>query len=410
MSTDDESSIETTSTQSDTSSTSTGKGKGKGKGKTLEDWIVYNLLVEAENSSAPRDDFDLLQLCDEKPDIFGKKKGGLQGRRRLVQKKWERTKRRPIASYVHYLKQKKVQPSACTLKLLAKSTAPPAANVPDVSVTPSEESVTPSEDSDEDTISEFLSNLSISGDSFLKRGNSNISNPSPSPLLTPPRPARMEDFPVSTGTPSWSAESVGAGRELPLVHGTGRGTKFDPIVIIVDKNIPESHRGFHVHYLPNIAHEGYSRKGWKVWRSAYWRDKKFWSMMTYQSTNVDLANRSVMVKGPSRPCWAAMDAAWQEKMDCAATSDQCAATTLAIKEDESRQFTYWLIIFPQDTHLDNVILSGDPFKVKGKLKGIMEDIEGVEHRYHTMNWKIADRNGGVNVSIAVDESSEDDCD
>ena len=39
----------------------------------------------------------------------------------------------------------------------------------------------------------------------------------------------------------------------------------------------------------------------------------------------------------------------------------------------------------------------------------MEEIGGNEHRYHTMNWKIADRNGGVDVSI-LDESSDDDCD
>jgi hypothetical protein len=402
MSTEEESSIKTT--QSDTSNTGN-------KGKTLEDWIVFNLLVAAEDSSTPRDDFDLQQLCDEKPDIFGKKGEGPEGRRRLVQKKWERTKRRTIASYVLYLKEKRVQPSACTLRLLAKSTAPSAATPDKPDYVPDEfdnVSVTPSEDD----VSELLSNLSISGDSFLKRGNSGISltsNPSPSPPLTPPRPVRMENVSDSTGTPSWSTESDGAGKVLTLVHGIGRGTKQDPMIIIVDKNFHEHHREFFIHHLPSFVHEGYSREGWKVWISTYWRDRKLWSMMIYQSTHVDLANRSVMVKGPSRPCWAGMDAKWKEKLNCTATTQQCAAATKAVQQDESRHFKYWLIVFPEGTHLDNVILSGDPFKVKGKIKGIMEEIGGNEHRYHTMNWKIADRNGGVDVSI-LDESSDDDCD
>jgi hypothetical protein len=415
MSTDEESSIETT--QSDTSIS---------KGKTLEDWIVFNLLVEAENSSTPRDDFNLQQLCDEKPDIFGKKGEGPEGRRRLVQKKWERTKRRTIASYVAYLKEKKVQPSACTLKLLAAASPDKPANVPiesdNVSVTPSAKSTAPpaaanvvpdesenvSVTPSEDDISGFFSNLSISGESLTSTPSPSPPLTPPRPPLTPPRPVTMEK-PVSTGTPSWSAESAGAGKVLTLVHGIGRGTKQDPVIIIVDKDFPELHRGFFIHHLPSFVHEGYSREGWKVWISTYWRDRKLWSMMTYQSTNVDLANRSVIVKGPSRPCWAGMDAEWREKLDCTATTQQCVATTKAIQQDESRHFKYWLIVFPEGTHLDNVILSGDPFKVKGKIKGIVEEIDRNEHRYHTMNWKIADRNGGVDVSI-LDESSDDDCD
>jgi hypothetical protein len=101
-----------------------------------------------------------------------------------------------------------------------------------------------------------------------------------------------------------------------------------------------------------------------------------------------------------------LDTEWAGKMNCTATTSYSKHTTNAINADEERRYKYWLLIFPEKAHFENFILSGDPFKITKQMEGIMEVVKGKEYRYITMNWKIADKLGSLD--IATPDADSDD--
>ena len=370
----------------------------EGKESELEQWIEYNRLVEVESSGEPREEFNLKRLCDEKPDIFGRKSDST---RRKVQKKWDLVKRREIQSYARLLDRKKVKRGAVTEILLKAAENDEAANVSDYSVEEQEqeEAVEAEEEAVEaDVVSQVVSafgDLSVSAHT--------------SPPSTPPRLVTMSDLP-STASPVWSADSGGIGSGIGnggnFVDGSGSGLKSNPIIIYVNKDYPERNREFHIQYVKAFEQGEYKRNGWVIRTGVCSQDRATWSAAIYSTSKVNLANRAVMVKGPSRPHWMHMDTEWTTKINCAATTSYARNTTNSINGNEDRQYKYWLLIFPEKTHLANEIISGDPFKVKKRMEGIMVVVKEKEHRYITMNWKIADKHGSLDLATADDESGD----
>jgi hypothetical protein len=211
--------------------------------------------------------------------------------------------------------------------------------------------------------------------------------------------------PSSIASPSWSADSDGIGKGN-YVDGSGSGIKSNPIIIYVNPDYPERNREFQIQYVKAFDQAEYKRNGWVLRTWACIQDRGFWSATIYNSSNVNFANRTVMIKGPSRPHWMKLDTEWTEKMACVATTSYSRNTTNAIDGDEDRRFKYWLLIFPEKTYLANEILSGDPFKIKKKMEGIVVTVNAKEHRYITINWKIADKLGSLDLATADDESAD----
>jgi hypothetical protein len=167
----------------------------------------------------------------------------------------------------------------------------------------------------------------------------------------------------------------------------------NPRVILVDSTHPERNADFDIQYVRGIEHEGYKRNGFHIRITIAPLDRDIWSATMY-TDNPTLANRAILVKGPSRSSWYKEFESFSKKIQCDATAEYHEETVGKIDRDEDRQFAYWLLVFPEGTFLDNVILSGDQINVKKKVIGVVNVIDGIEYRCITSNWRVSDKFGG----------------
>jgi hypothetical protein len=134
-----------------------------------------------------------------------------------------------------------------------------------------------------------------------------------------------------------------------------------------------------------------------------------WSAVIHSSQDPALAHRTILIKGPSRAAWLTEHAAFGKKIQCAATTKYHRETVGKILLDEDRRLTHWLLVFPVETYLDNVILSGDPFRITNKkIHGILQKVDGskAEYRTITANWRIADKFGGRLLEPEKEQETE----
>ena len=78
---------------------------------TIPDFVTTIILDAIEQSPLPRAQFDLKELCNSNPSVFGTP--GLAQRRR-IQKKIQKLKAKPISTYLRTLKKSGVQPGDFT--------------------------------------------------------------------------------------------------------------------------------------------------------------------------------------------------------------------------------------------------------------------------------------------------------
>jgi hypothetical protein len=131
----------------------------------------------------------------------------------------------------------------------------------------------------------------------------------------------------------------------------GDGSKSNPYVLVVNKKQAESHRELNVQHVEGIiSQDVHKRNGWHICTRIDIEDRKKWSAVVQ-------AEHTILIKGPL--CEAADHEAFAKKIDCTATTEHHKETAAQIYVNEDRQFAHWLLVFPQGTCFDNMILSGD---------------------------------------------------
>ena len=78
---------------------------------TIPDFVTTIILDAIEQSPLPQAQFDLKELCNSNPSVFGTP--GL-AQRRQIQKKVQKLKAKPISTYLRTLKKSGVQPGDFT--------------------------------------------------------------------------------------------------------------------------------------------------------------------------------------------------------------------------------------------------------------------------------------------------------
>jgi hypothetical protein len=104
---------------------------------------------------------------------------------------------------------------------------------------------------------------------------------------------------------------------------------------------------------------------------------------------------AMLIKGPCCSSWhITVEDYHQHSVFCENTKEKHLNTMEAINMDKARWFHYWLLIFPENVVLDNVIILGDPIHVVMERIGMKKDVNGTECRSSFVYWSISKWDGG----------------
>jgi hypothetical protein len=125
-----------------------------------------------------------------------------------------------------------------------------------------------------------------------------------------------------------------------------------------------------------IEHNAYSHTGFDIRRAVAAPDFDQWeASIPTSGIPADHEFRVILIKGPSTDFWVRDTERYHKtgKIACEATKTAHSATSIEIQKDVNRQFSYWLLIFPEHVVLDNRIFSEDATSIRPGYNGMKVD-------------------------------------
>jgi hypothetical protein len=192
------------------------------------------------------------------------------------------------------------------------------------------------------------------------------------------------------------------------------GTKNRPYITLVDCWSPEKNGPFDITCFEGVERDDRDRNGFHIRRSIDPPDMDAWSSFIPNEVEfprlVPLTGRVLFIKGPSRSFWIRDFVRYHDgkkKVDCKVTAKFHEKSDTAMASDPDRGISYFLLVFPPGTALDNYCFSGDHFVVKkhknplklaaiDKANAFHKDVLGM-----TIWWRIAVA-GGTLIRQAQD--------
>jgi hypothetical protein len=385
----------------------------------LPDYLVKQLLQDVEKSGETLEDFKFLLLCDKLPQNYGGKGTPL---RRKFQKKYSRLKEKKAKSFEAYLqvlaghsvppgiatqlqqqqvrhqqqqalKQQEALQKQRLLKQEALQQQQEALKQQQQALLKATPQVIMSADDDLAASFEHLSMGHRSTTAPPSAAHTPVRSAVSSSVYTPSNRPPFASTPTTIYTPDQStsrAPSFDAVSTMPLPPTytpyyatlyasiesakTQHGTKGCPYVIAVDLTHPERNQGmFYIEKVPGVDQKGYTRTALNIRVNVPVCDIDHWEATIPNGYPDDLAQRLVLIKGPSQNFWFSNTDRYHTKLTCAVTKHAHKATDLEIQEDPSRQHAYWLLVFPEGTHLDNGIFSSDGNNVDARWNDMASD-------------------------------------
>jgi len=350
----------------------------------LDPSLVKILFEAVEASGVPRNKFDLSQLVNSKPYLFG-----IVGseKRRAIQKQFWEAKRKNDPQYLKLIGRFGVKPG----KLL-KSELLGGPDDDDEDEDRNEES------SDEETEEEEDSSESSgSNDSSISssRNPSTKDSPTPTKNSTPKKKSTPKNIAfhgksqpfssppkkMQSDTETWSHTTEESAslhyaddvvRRVELLENPANrqlGTKENPYIIIADPERPETCLGFEVALVPLLQVGNFVRSVYHIRHVTTQGMEDDWSATIPHKEFPALANRSVLIRGPSQELWHRRPDLYHEEEFCKQTALIHEAQQTAIKRSIVRGYSYWLVVLPKGTMLENYIISHDSVHVQ---KGTQE--------------------------------------
>ena len=208
------------------------------------------------------------------------------------------------------------------------------------------------------------------------------------------------------------------------------GSEDHPYIVIVNKERPEANLGFEVSLVAGIEHRGYVRTAYhirKVRKSLVVVEQRNWasshltscpaSTQTTCVTQEDdweaiiprdkypsLSKRAVLIRGPSQNFWHKSSTRYHQDGFCDKTRQVHEVLEAKIAETVTRRYSWWLIVLPDGTELENHIMSDDAVHVKKVAMDLEEtmkkyDEDDIEEEFTLVGmdvyWRIALKGGDM---------------
>jgi hypothetical protein len=380
---------------------------------SLDALLVKNLVQDIEASGKTRKEFNLPQLVEAKRHTYGE--AGTT-KRRAVQKKFDQIVRKSPKVYQKFLDKLQVNSGEGLKRELRASD---------------------SSDNSESSESSESGSVSDESSAISKKAASNRSARPPKPPSisrrtaqpetqprTPPRevafrttpflsPTTTTTTPFLSPTTMFSAASSVQTTESSVVaavlqqvealsHFKMDGSSDHPYIIIVDLNKPEANWGFEVSFVQQIEHRNFSRDIYHIRKVTGVPQDGEWEATIPFKKYPSLANRAVLIRGPSQDYWHQDPERYHAESFCEQTKKAHESLQTHLDANKERLYSNWLLVFPEGTQLENHILSDDASHVKkGTLdlvgsyqflddKSKMQDVELFGMDVH---WRVAVKGG-----------------
>jgi len=353
------------------------------KAYKLDHQLITTLFEDVEASKVSIKDFDLLELCKRKEYLYGEP---ATKKRRAIPKLFSEAKRKTDQHYLNFLGKHNIRPGEA---LKARLLAPPEIKKEtpveikkeksDLEDTESEDAKSDdakSEDAESEDEYASSSDTTITSSASTSRSTESPQKQRSTSPKTPVRDIQYkkqtkrmqsdsESFPVTDSSFSSTASSniLQTVTMLEIPEYKQCGTKEQPYIIIADPERPESCWGFEVALIPNIKVGNYVRSVYHIRHVTTQGMEDEWSSTIPHEEFPTLSNRSVLIRGPSQELWHRRNDIYHEEQFCAQTALIHETQQTAIRQSIVRMYSYWLLVLPKGTVLENYIISHDSINV-----------------------------------------------
>ena len=180
------------------------------------------------------------------------------------------------------------------------------------------------------------------------------------------------------------------------------GTFAYPYIVVLNLDKPERNWGFEVSLVRNIEHRNFTRDAYHIRKTSTLSQEADWNAYVPLKQYPALAGRAVLIRGPSQDFWHQKASRYHQEMKCDKTKTVHETLETQISNDTNRRYSFWLLVFPKGTELENHILSDDAVNVKKHYNDLVESVklnegeddeEEVELLGLDIYWRIATKGG-----------------
>jgi hypothetical protein len=351
---------------------------------SLQQKVERTLLEDLEKTGLPLDQISLVDICDAKEGIYG-----APGKsRRPVQLRFQKIKDLTARSYRKLLYKHNITPSPPTLAAEAQESLDHQDDKDSIDNDDDEDDEDEEDDEDDEEdeeddnttadLSRAFASISIKSSKMFSPEKTPNKKALFSPTTGVSSPGHfITDIAATSLTDSSSGDDVDLALDTLDFRHQG-GTKSRPYITLADPSHTEQNFPFDITPLEGVEFNNYEHNGFHIRMSVAAPDMNAWKAFIPSAKEFPklaaLIGRAVMVKGPSRSFWMRDAAIYHKKgVDCPVTKTAHEKTDTAIKEDPSRQTSFFLIVFHKDIVLDNYIFSGNDTILKMNKNGMKLD-------------------------------------
>jgi hypothetical protein len=412
-----------------------------------------HLLRDIERKGLPLSQVSLVDICDADPAVYGRSGES----RRPVQQRFGKIKRLKPKGYLALLKKYKIKPSPVTLagaeeEKESKKEEPESKDDneeatihfdtstirddEETTIDDDEETSIDDDDDDEPTTNEeptineeprsATSNLSNIASTFaslsINKPTMMFNTPTKTPVkkspflpsMTSPTPSTVDFAETATGEEDIMEDSIA---DQTLDFRNQNGTKNRPYITMVNCLCPEKNGPFDITCFEELEHNDRDRNGFHVRRSIDPQDMDAWGASIPSAVVfpwlVPLTGRVLFIKGPSRSFWIRDFKRYhngRKPINCQVTGKFHEKSDTAIASDPNRETSYFLLVFPPDTVLDNYCFSNDHFVVQKNKNPMKLEANDIDNAFKkdvlgmTIWWRIAVA-GGTLIRQAKDSEN-----
>jgi hypothetical protein len=382
----------------------------------LSDPYFKQLLLDIEKSNLLRDDLTFGTICRLRPNYYDTD----ENLKKKYKSDFDQIKRRTESAYIKLLDSFSIPVGAALQRTLRKKNKPPSASKKPASASKkpasaSKKPVRASSDSSSSSSASSSSSSSVSSSSedeeeSVAKITERLKDISiPKGIVIHKEIERIEQTPpisslkkkkimFSPDTESATSNPIGDVLNFVELLESIRqdGTYEYPFIHIVNQEYPERNHGFDIVLVPEIEHRGHTRDAFHIRKTVSAGNTEDWEAFLPSTRYPTLADRAVMVRGPSQDFFIKNTEKYHEdvdNIDCAPTKKKHSATEQAIKDDPSRQLEHTLLIFKKGIKLENHIFSDDAVFIDVEVNDMMTTIdndgEELEIMGTTLFWCIA---------------------
>lgn len=182
-----------------------------------------------------------------------------------------------------------------------------------------------------------------------------------------------------------------------------QGTKEYPYIITVNLDKPEQNWGFEVSRVPGIEHRDFVRDAFHIRKVSFPSQEHVWEACIPREQCPQLAERSVLIRGPSQAYWHQDAERYHQLTFCDKTKTVHETLQTNINGTPERVHSHWLLVFPEGHVLENHVFSDDATHVKTCNQDLIADFtvdEGDADAQETVDlfgldiyWRIALQGG-----------------